>query len=125
MMLIQSASKLVQMVIYNFVAVILLMDMIESGWRYGVVDGLSMNYYIMKCPFAEGIIKNTVNKALQADPTLAAGLVRMHFHDCFVEVYIESYSYAALKSIIQGSNLCTFLGFLLVIFLSRAVMHQC
>ncbi|KAK4490500.1 hypothetical protein RD792_001180 [Penstemon davidsonii] len=51
----------------------------------GVADGLSMNYYLMTCPFAEIIIKNTVNKALQSDPTLAAGLLRMHFHDCFIE----------------------------------------
>ncbi|KAL3844976.1 hypothetical protein ACJIZ3_002379 [Penstemon smallii] len=51
----------------------------------GVADGLSMNYYLFTCPFAEMIIKNTVNKALQSDPTLAAGLLRMHFHDCFIE----------------------------------------
>ncbi|KAL0349489.1 UNVERIFIED_CONTAM: Peroxidase 47 [Sesamum radiatum] len=51
----------------------------------GVANGLSMNYYMMNCPFAEFIVKNTVNRALQSDPTLAAALVRMHFHDCFVQ----------------------------------------
>lgn len=67
-----------------FVVVILMvMDVIASGWR---VDGLNMNYYIMSCPFAEGIVKNTVNRALQDDPTLAAALLRMHFHDCFIQV---------------------------------------
>ncbi|EYU31210.1 hypothetical protein MIMGU_mgv1a010695mg [Erythranthe guttata] len=53
--------------------------MVKSGY------GLSMNYYMMACPFADMVIRNTVNKALQSDPTLAAALVRMHFHDCFVE----------------------------------------
>ncbi|XP_020263212.1 LOW QUALITY PROTEIN: peroxidase 47-like [Asparagus officinalis] len=48
-------------------------------------NALSMDYYMMRCPFAEMIIKNTVNQALSNDPTLAAGLLRMHFHDCFVE----------------------------------------
>ncbi|KAL2539336.1 Peroxidase 47 [Abeliophyllum distichum] len=72
------------MVMSYLFSLILVMDIIVSGWSFGV-DGLSMNYYIMNCPFAEGIIKNTVNMALQSDPTLAAGLVRMHFHDCFVE----------------------------------------
>ncbi|KAK4400772.1 Peroxidase 47 [Sesamum angolense] len=53
---------------------------------YGVANGLSMNYYMMNCPFADQfIVKNTVNRALQSDPTLAAALVRMHFHDCFVQ----------------------------------------
>ncbi|KAI3450954.1 hypothetical protein Pfo_007619 [Paulownia fortunei] len=73
------------MAIFNLFGVILLMSMIASEGRYGVANGLSMNYYIMACPFAEGIIKNTVNRALLSDPTLAAALVRMHFHDCFVE----------------------------------------
>ncbi|KAK9065124.1 hypothetical protein SSX86_016507 [Deinandra increscens subsp. villosa] len=47
--------------------------------------GLSMNYYMMSCPMADFIVKNTVNSALRSDPTLAAGLIRMHFHDCFIE----------------------------------------
>ncbi|XP_009615897.1 peroxidase 47 [Nicotiana tomentosiformis] len=59
--------------------VILLMDIIVSCY------GLRMEYYMMSCPFAEGIVKNTVNRHLQADPTLAAALVRMHFHDCFIQ----------------------------------------
>ncbi|KAK2656437.1 hypothetical protein Ddye_009489 [Dipteronia dyeriana] len=69
------------MVKANLIGVVLLMEVIL---RFGV-DGLSMQYYIMSCPFADPIIKNTVNNALQADPTLAAALVRMHFHDCFIE----------------------------------------
>lgn len=68
-----------------FAVIMLLMNVIASGWRVGVVDGLNMNYYIMTCPFAEVIVKNTVNRALQDDPTLAAALLRMHFHDCFIE----------------------------------------
>ncbi|GKA36178.1 peroxidase 47 [Tanacetum coccineum] len=48
-------------------------------------NGLNMNYYMMSCPMAEFIIKNSVNAALRADPTLAAGLIRMHFHDCFIQ----------------------------------------
>lgn len=49
-------------------------------------NGLYMNYYMMSCPMAEFIVKNSVNSALRSDPTLAAGLIRMHFHDCFIQV---------------------------------------
>lgn len=80
------------MVVANIIVSMILVTkvMIMSGYRYGVVDGLSMQYYWMTCPFAEQIVKNAVNKALQDDPTLAAGLVRMHFHDCFIEVILSS-----------------------------------
>lgn len=68
----------------NLIGMLLLMEVIVSGFRFGA-DGLSMQYYIFNCPFAEQIVKNAVNIALQNDPTLAAALVRMHFHDCFIE----------------------------------------
>jgi Peroxidase len=49
-------------------------------------NALSNFYYGMSCLFLEMIVRNTVNQALQKDPTLAAGLLRLHFHDCFVQV---------------------------------------
>ncbi|KAL0726411.1 hypothetical protein Bca4012_022504 [Brassica carinata] len=67
----------------NLLSVIMLMHAI-IGLPYNV-RGLNMGYYMMSCPMAEQIVKNTVDNALQADPTLAAGLIRMLFHDCFIE----------------------------------------
>ncbi|KAL4379040.1 hypothetical protein GQ457_02G018110 [Hibiscus cannabinus] len=75
-------SKTMTMV--NLLSLFILVEVVVGGFRYGV-DGLRMDYYLMSCPFAEQIVKNTVNSALQNDPSLAAALVRMHFHDCFIE----------------------------------------
>ncbi|PKA49917.1 Peroxidase 47 [Apostasia shenzhenica] len=56
-------------------------------WLLIAGDGnaLSIGYYGFECPMAEAIVKSTVEQALRKDPTLAAGLLRMHFHDCFVQ----------------------------------------
>ncbi|CAA0839286.1 Peroxidase 47 [Striga hermonthica] len=69
-----------KMVILNVLPLILLAGMMAS-----VANGLNMNYYILVCPIADIIVKNTVISALQSDPTLSGPLLRMHFHDCFVE----------------------------------------
>ncbi|OAY35151.1 peroxidase 27 [Manihot esculenta] len=47
-------------------------------------SGLKLGFYWRSCPNADQIIKTTLNKYIRRDPTLAAPLLRMHFHDCFV-----------------------------------------
>lgn len=60
-----------------------------------VGEGLSLDYYAFTCPFAEAIIGDTVNRAVQRDITISAALLRMHFHDCFVEVPMLSINYSS------------------------------
>lgn len=69
------------MVASYVVVLFLLIELLISG-----AEALSMDYYMMSCPFMDQIVSNTVNQALRQDPTLAAGLLRLHFHDCFVQV---------------------------------------
>ncbi|KAI5059023.1 hypothetical protein GOP47_0025342 [Adiantum capillus-veneris] len=43
-----------------------------------------VGFYDRSCPPAESIVKATVRAHTQADITIPAALLRLHFHDCFV-----------------------------------------
>ncbi|KAJ0960334.1 hypothetical protein J5N97_001852 [Dioscorea zingiberensis] len=47
--------------------------------------GLQTGFYSSTCPKAESTVRSTVEKYFNRDPTIAPGLLRLHFHDCFVQ----------------------------------------
>lgn len=48
-------------------------------------NGLSHHYYQKSCPNAQAIIKSVVSDAVKKEARMAASLLRLHFHDCFVQ----------------------------------------
>ncbi|KAL6841765.1 hypothetical protein ACP4OV_028277 [Aristida adscensionis] len=46
---------------------------------------LRYGYYHRSCPPVEYIVRNVVGKAIRQNPGIGAGLIRLAFHDCFVE----------------------------------------
>ncbi|KAF5445329.1 hypothetical protein F2P56_034388 [Juglans regia] len=56
----------------------------KKGVSRNPADFLSLGYYLKKCPEAESIIQQKVGAWIQKDFTLAASIIRLHFHDCAV-----------------------------------------
>jgi len=48
-----------------------------------IANGLSWSFYDVSCPSVEGIVRWHVAEALRRDIGIAAGLIRIFFHDCF------------------------------------------
>ncbi|CAI0448540.1 unnamed protein product [Linum tenue] len=55
---------------------------VASGGARG--QGTRVGFYSRTCPRAEAIVRSVVQSHFSSDPSIAPGILRMHFHDCFV-----------------------------------------
>lgn len=63
-----------------------LVTLVAFLFSSGVNSQLQVGFYTNSCGLSEFIVKDEVRKGFFKDRGVAAGLVRMHFHDCFVRV---------------------------------------
>ncbi|CAL9058753.1 unnamed protein product [Musa banksii] len=50
-----------------------------------LVKGLSFDFYKTTCPSLESVVRNYLKQEFKKNIGLAAALLRVHFHDCFVQ----------------------------------------
>ncbi|KAL0917631.1 hypothetical protein M5K25_012707 [Dendrobium thyrsiflorum] len=50
-----------------------------------IVNGLSFTFYKSSCPNLDSIVRHFLKNQFKKDIGLAAALLRVHFHDCFVQ----------------------------------------
>ena len=48
-------------------------------------QGTRVGFYATTCPRVETIVQATVRSHFSSNPNIAPGLLRLHFHDCFVQ----------------------------------------
>ncbi|KAI3915360.1 hypothetical protein MKX01_035619 [Papaver californicum] len=46
---------------------------------------LMLDYYLSSCPNALEIVRKEMECVVQSEPRMAASILRLHFHDCFVQ----------------------------------------
>ncbi|KAI4366839.1 hypothetical protein MLD38_022656 [Melastoma candidum] len=55
------------------------------GGHTHLAHGLSLSFYESTCPDAQSLVREHLRKIFLDDIGQAAGLLRLHFHDCFVQ----------------------------------------
>ncbi|KAH7688749.1 Class I peroxidase protein [Dioscorea alata] len=90
---------------------------------------LSLGYYSKTCPTAESIVKTEMTCAVQNDPRNAAAILRLHFHDCFVQgcdgsvLLDDTYSLQGEKEASQNAN--SLIGFDIVDKIKNQLESEC
>lgn len=49
---------------------------------------LSPMFYAGRCPSLQSIVRSVMSQAVAKDPRMGASILRLFFHDCFVNVHI-------------------------------------
>lgn len=86
-------------------------------------------FYDRSCPKATGIVKSVVAKAVAKETRMAASLLRLHFHDCFVKGCDASILLDSTGSIISekrsNPNRNSARGFEVIDQIKSAVEKEC
>ncbi|XP_043718749.1 peroxidase 12-like [Telopea speciosissima] len=81
-----SSSFLISMLlIYSSFVLGIFSGVSEAESTPPLVKGLSWTFYKSNCPKFESIVRSQLKKVFKKDIGQAAGLLRLHFHDCFVQ----------------------------------------
>ncbi|KAI9098394.1 hypothetical protein K1719_025019 [Acacia pycnantha] len=65
--------------------VLALATKVQSQAKPPIVKGLSWSFYESSCPSVESIVANHLKSVFKKDPGQAPALLRIFFHDCFVQ----------------------------------------
>ncbi|KAG0614607.1 hypothetical protein M758_6G189900 [Ceratodon purpureus] len=106
----------------DFLPVLLMMVALLAS---SVESQLVANFYESSCPNAEAIITSAVNSAFNARPAAAPGVLRIHFHDCFVRGCDASVLIDSPSEKDAAANANSLQGFEVIDAAKTAIEKQC
>jgi len=74
--------------IHLTLAVLCCVEVVLGGLPFSSNAQLDPNFYKDTCPKVTTIVKQVLANVSQTDPRMLASFIRLHFHDCFVQVCI-------------------------------------
>ncbi|KAJ9146097.1 hypothetical protein P3X46_028407 [Hevea brasiliensis] len=80
-----TAKSFTRLLLISFLSLSFCFSAIKAQSSASIVNGLSWTFYKSTCPKVESIIRKQLKKVFKKDVGQAAGLLRLHFHDCFVQ----------------------------------------
>ncbi|CAJ2658007.1 unnamed protein product [Trifolium pratense] len=60
---------------------------------------LSPSFYGKTCPNVSSIVREVVRNVSKTDPRMLASLIRLHFHDCFVQLKFSLFWYVSIRGL--------------------------
>ncbi|MCO5560932.1 hypothetical protein L7F22_014552 [Adiantum nelumboides] len=107
-----STSSLVPALLLNILVLISLLQYygtvpMSAAGRAGAASsgaGLHYGFYKRSCPNAEAIVRQEVAAAAAKEARMAASLLRLHFHDCFVQGCDASLLLNTILAVLEGEQ---------------------
>jgi len=87
----------------RFLCVVVIAMVMLGGLPFSSEAQLDPFFYRHSCPHVHRVVFKVVEKVSKRDHRMPASLIRLFFHDCFVQVCKLSYSpfFASLQIILQ------------------------
>ncbi|MCO5579278.1 hypothetical protein L7F22_033132 [Adiantum nelumboides] len=91
---------------------------------------LQYDFYKSSCRNAESIVRQVVSDAVASEPRMAGSLLRLHFHDCFVQGCDASLLLKSIPGVLEGEqealpNNNSVRGFEVVDDIKEALEQEC
>ena len=72
----------------RYLAKIYVFWLILTSCNNSINAQLTPTFYAKTCPNLQNIVRGTMSKAVAKEPRMGASILRLFFHDCFVNVSI-------------------------------------